>query len=201
MDSIILRRINPYQIAQKYLAGDYDIVKLTEIKTDTNNTYGFTNNRFVYHGINPKAKIECCWCRDVLDMTNEEIIKGKRGGVKSTKKRNKEVLGIPYESEYDHQNKITTYRTVLFVDCYECGYALLQILALRNPGLYMGAEKNILSMFTDDHPGKTLRPANDPWLQERCGGPLKKTDYIKSKYIPTPNRILVHTSQEYMSLD
>ena len=197
MTSILLRFIDPYDIAKRYLKGDFKIVKLTEVKRTDINTHGFTESRYVHHGLNANSKLECSWCRDLIDLPISKIIKNKK--LENTpKNKYKQILGIPYQSEFNYHNLITTYKTTLFVDCYECAYALYQILALRNPGLYVSSEKMLLRMFSEDHPGKTLSPANDPWLQDKCGGPLKSNYYIKSKYISTPNRILVHTSQEYI---
>jgi len=191
MASFMLRSIDPYLVAKKYLNGDFDIVKPTTIRKKSQNMYDFDDNKLIYHGINPNKKIECSWCREIIDKkVNGKKLKGEP-----------QIMGIPYQSEFDYNNEITTYKTILFVDCYECAYALYLILALRNPGLFSKTESLILNMFSEDYPGKKLLPANDPWLSDRCGGPLNAKNFVKSKYIITPNRMLTHTTQEYILSD
>lgn len=179
--AFLLKKINADEILNKFLNGEYESVLLK--KTESVEDCNFKSSTQIYgqeyvSNLKEGHSIRCNWC------SNDYTIQ-------------KDNIGIPIEGSFLTKENKFFYKTEGIFCSYECAYALLKILMIRNPGMYINSENLLKHMFEQDHPGKKLIPANDFWLQRSHGGPLNSYDFTRTKYKQSHNRILVNVTSEY----
>lgn len=177
--SFLLSGIDPYQINRDFLEGKEDFLDPISVTQPPEFTsiYTFRNRDYIYQApYRSKESIRCIWCNQVGPYS--------------------QGVGLPIKAEYQEEEKVKIYQVEGYSCSYECGLAFAQILQFRDPR-YRDTIRYLHNMFRQDYPGEILYPANDYWLRQEYGGPLKDRDWRKSRYIPTPNRLVIPVAREY----
>ncbi len=212
-----LKGVDPQQIIQQYLKGEYRsltlpsskvAVEVADISLDRKLTgnyndevYEFTDRsgqrqRIVtvnYSAFEAKRKGKnvthlCRWCRLPIESTTD-------------------LIGIPMLQEYDPVNNISTFHTEGTYNCFECVYAHLKERTripwpIRSPG-YCSSEILLRRLFSICHPREKLYPAPDWTLLDSNGGSQNSKEYFSKYHLykPLPMVRLFPVKLEYLVVE
>lgn len=221
-ETLMLRRIDPVNLLNRYLAGDFSNVKIPNDKIDISSNFINLNQRI---GNDQTSKIyrfnDKSNCGQTVvttnhnqynyvknTMENKNPIKSTTWCLWSKRKIEGTPIGIPIVMEIDKQNKVTFQTEDTYAN-FGCALAGLKRLYschrnYKDP-LYMDAEQLLHCMYYRMYPdklGTRIVEAKDWRLLDINGGPLTEEEYDSDQYgyIPIPNVVTIPIKRQYIKL-
>jgi hypothetical protein len=177
MSVFLLRGIEHKVVYNNYIAGKYsnvtdipkeiELVNLATTSDVESITFRNRSNTLVTIITNNHHKVnKCLWCRDELKQ---------------------DMFGIPIKMIFE-QDKVIFFMDRVNYCSPECVCAEIRHEAKRvDRNIHYTDSEVLLYTFCRYIGIDDLKPAPDWWLLDINGGPLRKEEFIKCKYIPNPN--------------
>lgn len=180
LTSILLPKIKPFDVAEKYLEGYYEKIDLSRIVKGYQRTdMKFTSNKTIYgNRVSEDRLVLCNWC--------------------STKKiRTSSAWKFLINNKIYRDKDLESYEGYMYFCSAQCELGLLSLIHGQDPNYYSVIKRNAMNEFKRLYPNAILKPANPYWWQKSHGGPLKDFEYRKFQYVTTPNVVVLDSVQEY----
>src|SRR5680860_610576 len=214
--TFLLRGIDPVDILQKYINGEYeklDIPKEKALKVDTvitaDRTIGENSESEIYEYTdvtnNRHRVITTDHARYAIARDGHQLDQIKKPSICRYCRRTfeHEPVGIPVKMEYFRDIKFTIFHIEAIICTFECARTLVkwrtQFPPSRRDPLYRDSETLLLNMFDIIYPSEKLGEIGDWWLLECNNGPIKEKDFFSKTHIyrRTTNLVMLPSKVEY----
>ena len=229
-ENLVIRRIDPISMLQRYLAGDFKNIKMPSGKiklstafvnlsqrvgTDqTSEIYRFTDKTNSGQVIVTTNHEQYQYAKNKSDNMESNTVPGDNKPIEECLWCRREIktepIRIPIEMETDKHTGIITFHGDDTCDTFGCALAALKKLYschhMHKDPLYMDSEQMLNCMYHKMHPekiGTSIVEAKHWKLLKSNKGPLDDDEYDNDLvgYVQIPNVVLLPVKRQYIKLN